>query len=66
MNPRCPTVVLKADECSRIRVLVREKGEASALDFFGLRTPETLYRAAAEQPIARLTAEVIRGRLDRI
>lgn len=66
MNPRCPTVVLSAIECDRLRVLVRERGEREALLVIGLRSAETLYRAAAEQAISRLTAEVIRGRLDRI
>ena len=66
MNPRCPTVVLTSVESGRLRVLMRERGEREMLRFFGLRSAETLYRAAAEQPIACLTAEVIRGRLDRI
>lgn|GEM_PF-2737794 len=66
MNPRCPTVILTSVESGRLRVMVREQGETEALRIFGLRSAETLYRAAAEQPIARMTAEVIRGRLDRI
>ena len=32
----------------------------------GLRSAETLYRATAELPVSLLTADVIRGRLDRI
>ena len=66
MNPRCPTVTLTAIESDRLRGVMRERGEREALRLFGLRSAETLYRAAAEQPIARMTAEVIRGRLDRI
>lgn len=66
MNHRCPTETLSSDECQRLRTLVRDRGERDALKLMGLRSAETLYRAAAEQPIARLTAHVIRGSLDRI
>jgi len=66
MNPRSPTETLSSDEGQRLRTLVRERGERDALKLVGLRCAETLYRAAAEQPIARLTAHVIRHSLDRL
>ncbi len=65
-NPRCPTDTLTAEEGERLRVLVRLHGEKQALVIFGVRHSRTLYRAAAEQPVSWLTANTIRGRLDRI
>ncbi len=65
-NPRCPTDTLTSEEGERLRVLVRLHGERDALVIFGLRHVQTLYRAAAEQPVSVLTANIIRGRLDRI
>ncbi len=64
-NPRSPTEVLTATEGARLRELVRLRGEKPAARAMGL-DERTLCRAAAEAPIGRLTAEVIRGRLDRI
>lgn len=66
MNPRCPMTTLSVAETTRLRCLIDERGERAALDLVGLRSAETLYRAASGVRIAVLTAEVIRGRLDRI
>lgn len=66
MNPRCPTTTLNAAECKALRALVLTRGERAALVVIGLRSAETLYRATAELPVSLLTADVIRGRLDRI
>jgi hypothetical protein len=59
-------VVLTADEGAKIRTLVREKGAKEAARALGLCDVRAVMKAAIELPIARLTAEVIRGRLDRI
>lgn len=65
-DPRHPTDTLTAAEAARLRELVTLRGEKEAARAVGLRSAETLYRAIACIPIARLTAEVVRGRLDRI
>lgn len=66
MNPRCPTEVLTAKESERLGEIVRARGEPEALRLVGLRSAETLYKAAAGFPVSRLTVLVIRGSLDRI
>lgn len=66
MNPRSPTETLTADESGRVRALVRERGAEAAARALGNVDVRTLHRAAAEAPIARLTAVVIRVSLDRI
>lgn len=66
MNVRSPTVVLTAEESTRIRVLVRERGPESVARALGNIAVRTLMKAAAEAPVSRLTAEVIRYSLDRI
>lgn len=66
MNARCPTAVLTALETQRLRDLVIVRGERAAILAVGLRSPEAFYKAAAGFPVSRLTAEVIRGSLDRI
>lgn len=65
-NHRCPTETLTATEGERLRDLVRLRGEKAAIEAVGLRHPEAFYKAAGGFPVSRLTAEVIRGRLDRI
>ncbi len=65
MNPRCPTAVLTSTESQRLRDLVRLKGETAAVRIVGV-SRETLYKAASECPVSRLSADVIRGRLDSI
>ena len=66
MNPRCPVVKLTAAESRRLNEIADSVGDEKAITLVGLRCPETFYRACAGRPIARLTAEVIRSRLDRI
>ena len=66
MNRRSPTVTLSASEGARLREILRVRGDSDALRALGIFHLQTLYRAAAERPIAAMTAEVIRGRLDRI
>jgi len=66
MNERCPLVTLTADESARVRTLVRERGAKEASKALGNVDARTLLKAAAEAQVSRLTAEVIRGRLDRI
>ena len=65
-QPKCPTEVMTASETSRLRELLNSRGERAAVALVGLRSPEAFYKAAAGAPVSRLTAEVIRGRLDRI
>jgi hypothetical protein len=66
MNPRCPLVTLTIVETKALRELVVLRGEKVAVALVGLRSAEAYYKAASGAPVARLTAEVIRGRLDRI
>lgn len=66
MNPKCPTAALSCDETARLRTIVQLRGEKEAMILVGLRTPATFLRAMHGLPVARLTVEVIRGRLDRI
>ena len=66
MNPRCPTDTLMAGEIVRLRDLIATRGEHDAVRAVGMRDPGVVYKAAAGFPVSRLTAEVIRGRLDRI
>lgn len=66
MNPRSPTVVLTTDEGLRLRALLREKGPKGAAKALGLADIQTMFRAASEAPISRLSAQVIRHSLDRI
>jgi len=66
MNPRSPTVVLTTEESGKLRSLIRDRGAAEAARVAGNIEIRTLQRAASESPIARLTAQVIRGSLDRI
>lgn len=66
MNPRCPTASLTPEEAARLRTLVQVRGEKEVIALVGLRTPATFLRAMAGLPVATLTIEVIRGRLDRI
>lgn len=66
MNPRSPTAMLSADETARLVALVKLRGEKEAMIAVGLRTPATFLRAMHGLPVACLTVEVIRGRLDRI
>lgn len=66
MNPRSPTVVLSTEESARLRLMIRERGAQETARAVGNVEVRTLQRAASECPIARLTAQVIRGSLDRI
>lgn len=66
MNPRCPTDALTVTEAARLRDVLRLRGEKETIAIMGLRSAETLYKAAGGFAVARLTVEVIRGRLDRI
>lgn len=66
MNPRSPTVTLTLDEVARLRALMREKGAKETAKAVGLTDVRTLFKAASEWPISRLSAQVIRERLDRI
>lgn len=65
MDSQHPTDTLTEAEGVRLRALVRLHGEKAASRIMGV-AGRTLHKAAAEQPVSRLTAEVIRGRLDRI
>lgn len=66
MNRRCPTVTLTPEESAVVRNVVRLHGIVLATRMLGNVDQRTLLKAAAETPIARLTALVIRGSLDRI
>lgn len=66
MNPRVPMETLNADQVAKLRELVTLRGEVAAIKSVGLRDPAAFYKAAGGFPVARLTAEVIRGHLDRI
>lgn len=65
-NAKNPTEVMTAKESERLRELLTSRGEKAAVALVGLRSPEAFYKAVAGVPVSRLTAEVIRGRLDRI
>lgn len=65
VNRRCPMTQLTATEVVALRRAVRDLGAERAAACFGVAVA-TLRKAALEEPIARLTAEAIRGRLDRI
>jgi hypothetical protein len=65
MNPRCPTVTLSAAEGAALRTLVETRGAKAAVTLVGVCIP-TLYKAAGGFPVSSMTAEFIRGRLDRI
>lgn len=65
-RPKCPTEVMTAQETERMRELLTSRGERAAVEAVGLRSPEAFYKAAAGVPVSRLTAEVIRLKLDRI
>jgi hypothetical protein len=65
-NARNPTVTLTPDESRTLRDLVQLRGLKDATRSVGLADWRALAKAAAGFPVARLTAEVIRGRLDRI
>lgn len=66
MNPRVPMEVLTPEQCAKVRELLAARGEVAAIRAVGLRDPAAFYKAAGGFPVARLTAEVIRGNLDRI
>lgn len=66
MNYRAPTVTLTADESDRVRTMMRERGAPAAARALGNVDVRTLYRAASEAPIARLSAQVIRHSLERL
>lgn len=66
MNPRVPMETLTAEQSQKLRELVMLRGEVEAIRSVGLRDAAAFYKAAGGFPVARLTAEVIRGRLDRI
>jgi hypothetical protein len=65
MNPRHPMVTLTNDEVEKLRAFVRGRGAPSAAKAIGIN-PATLRKAGMEEPIARLTAQAIRGSLDRL
>jgi hypothetical protein len=62
---RHPTVTLSATEGGRLRGIVREHGIQGAAKLLGINAA-TLLKAASEAPVARMTGDFIRGRLDRI
>jgi hypothetical protein len=66
MNPRSPTVTLTPEEGERVRNVVKARGIAAAVQVLGNIDARTLSKAAAEMPIARLSAQVIRFSLERI
>jgi hypothetical protein len=66
MHHRSPTVTLTVGEAAKLRSLIREIGTERARIAVGNIDRETLYKAASECPVARLTAFVIRTSLDRI
>ncbi len=66
MNPRCPTVTLTTAEGQTLRDMVRLRGARDSAQRVGLSDIRTFFKAACELPVSRMTAEVIRGRLDRI
>lgn len=63
MNFRSPTVTLTTDEGDRVRNLLRDIGIVAAAKALGV-TARTVFKAAAESPISRLSAQVIRCRLE--
>lgn len=65
-NPRCPTDTLTAAETGKLRELVRLRGEREAIAAVGLRSAEAFYKAMAGAPVLCITADCVRGRLDRI
>lgn len=65
MNPRSPTSTLSPVEGRRVRELMRARGPKEAARLLGNICEHTAVKAAAEIPIARLSAEVIRMHLDR-
>lgn len=65
MNFRCPTETLTRDHVAKLQALVRDRGEVEAARVCGLGRV-ALYKAAAGFAVSRLTAEVLRGKLDRI
>ncbi len=66
MKTRHPTATLTIDEAVKLRLLVRELGAKEAAKTVGLADLQTLFKAASESPVSRLTAEVVRHRLERI
>lgn len=65
MNPRTPMVRLARDESDRVREATERIGADAAGRLLGLDA-RTVRKAACGEAILRLSAEVIRGRLDRI
>lgn len=66
MNPRVPMDTLTAEQCAKVREILAARGEVAAIKAIGLRDPAAFYKAAGGFPVSRLTAEVVRGHLDRI
>ena len=66
MSRQHPVVTLTPREGARLREVLKEIGADAARHALGNIDAGTLFKAASEVPIARLTAEVIRGKLDRI
>jgi hypothetical protein len=66
LSARSPVVTLNSNEGARLRAILRDVGVGGAREALGNIDECTLFKAAAEVPVSRLTAEVIRGRLDRI
>jgi hypothetical protein len=64
-HSRNKTLTLSAEEAATLRASVRLRGEKATVEILGL-DQRTVFRAAAEAPIGWLTANIIRGRLDRI
>lgn len=64
MSSRHPSDCLTADEGLAVRNIVRAHGIERAQKMLGNIHWKTLSKAAAEMPIARLTATVIRRSLD--
>lgn len=66
MSSRHPTDCLTPDEGVAVRNIVRLNGIERAQKMLGNIHWKTLSKAAAEMPIARLTATVIRKSLDEL
>lgn len=63
MNPRSPTVTLTPEESAALRTLRRDHGIDAAARMVGNISKPTFRKAASEEPIARLSAYVIRDNL---
>jgi hypothetical protein len=62
MNHRAPVETLTDEEAATIRALIKRDGVDIVMQELGL-AKRTVLKAAAEAPVSRLTANLIRARL---